>query len=151
MIQSLNSATHANHEADQCARVLLVSVPAPRDVAEGLSLRSTATAAGAAAEMRAHRFDLLVVSTELPDLPVWTLLRRVRAARPSQKWALASDVIVDREEIEARSLGALAILPGRPTAAQLAALAASLRKLCGNAWARDGPFRSPNSPRLCPT
>jgi DNA-binding response OmpR family regulator len=72
---------------------------------------STADSARSAIElMRMLRFDLVVTADQLPDMPVWQFVQRVRAVWPWQKWALASSTIDQRDEITARTLGVLCIL-----------------------------------------
>jgi CheY-like chemotaxis protein len=70
--------------------------------------------------LRLARFDLVLLSTALPDLPLWNLVKRIRAAWPAQKWALllVSDEhgspasFAASDEVIARTLGASAILEG---------------------------------------
>lgn len=72
---------------------------------------STADSARSAIEMlRMLRFDLVVTADQLPDLPVWQFVQRMRAVWPWQKWALASSTLDQRDEIAARTLGVLKIL-----------------------------------------
>jgi DNA-binding NarL/FixJ family response regulator len=59
--------------------------------------------------LRMLRFDLLVTGDRLPDMPVGQFIRRVRVAWPWQKWAMVGSVLSARDEIAARTLGAMAV------------------------------------------
>lgn len=72
---------------------------------------STADSARSAVELlRMLRFDLVITADQLPDLPVWQFVQRMRAAWPWQKWALASSSLNPRDEITARTLGVIRVL-----------------------------------------
>ena len=91
------------------------------------------TAAGDAREvllrLRAAHVDLLLTGPTVGATPFDSLMRRVRAVRPAQKWALVAPDVGPESEIEARSLGVLAIFDGPPSAAQLREIFRQLRPL----------------------
>jgi len=55
--------------------------------------------------LRMLKFDLVVISHPLPDMPAWNLNQRIRMTMPWQKWALVGSEISQRDELMARSLG----------------------------------------------
>ena len=72
---------------------------------------TSADSARAAIELlRMLRFDLVVTSDRLPDMPVWQFVKRIRAAWPWQKWALVSSRLTEQDEIAARTLGVMQII-----------------------------------------
>jgi DNA-binding response OmpR family regulator len=88
----------------------------------------TATTLGEAiATIRLICFDLLLVGLENPKLDVWSLIERVLAAWPQQRWILTSSRVTAADEVQARSLGALMVLSQLPDETWLADFVASLR------------------------
>lgn len=84
------------------------STVVPPEYAENCA---SADSARAAIELlRMLRFDLVVTADQLPDMPVWQFVKRMRAVWPWQKWALASSSLNPRDEIVARTLGVMCIL-----------------------------------------
>jgi DNA-binding response OmpR family regulator len=86
-----------------------------------------ASAAEALAIVRLSRVDLLLTGLALPDMLPWQFLRRLRAAANAPRWALVSAELSDAEEVEARSLGAIAVLEQMPDTDEVLALLARLR------------------------
>ncbi len=82
----------------------------------------------ATAITRLMSFDLLLVGLANPTLDVWTLVRRVLAAWPRQRWVLIDRQVTAEQEIVARSLGALLVLHELPSEAWLEDIVASLRR-----------------------
>ena len=74
------------------------------------------------------RFDLVVTADQLPDMPVFQFIKRMRAAWPWQKWALIARRLSDRDEITARTLGVMQIIEGAADWDAVAHLAASLHE-----------------------
>ena len=114
--------------------ILTVCVP---DAEPDADARAGATApqwrAGSAAEalamLRMARVDLLLTGLRLPDMNVWQLIRRVRALSSAPRWALvASADLSAAEEIQARSLGAIAVLERMPAGDALDELLARARR-----------------------
>ncbi len=79
------------------------------------------------ATLRLINFDLLLVGLENQDLDVWNLMSRVLSAWPSQKWIFAGEGVTPRDEVQARSLGALMVLNQIPNETWLADYIATLR------------------------
>ena len=71
------------------------------------------------AALRASRVDLLLAGASIGGSPFAPVVRQVKATHPAQRWALVAPDIDEKAEIDARSLGALAIFDGPPSAAQL--------------------------------
>lgn len=92
-----------------------------------LRICSAESAAAALRLVRSLDADLLVTGMHLPDASPWQMVRRLRLARPWQKWALAAGALSDAQEIEARSLGVIAILGETPTVESLLMLASTIR------------------------
>jgi len=88
---------------------------------------SVATGRGAIELLRMLRFDLVVTADQLPDMPVWQFVQRMRAAWPWQKWALVTSRLTDRDEIAARTLGVMSIIEGALDWDAVAHLAGTLR------------------------
>ena len=59
--------------------------------------------------LRMLKFDLVVISHPLPDMPAWNLIQRIRMTMPWQKWALVGREISQRDELMARSLGVVGV------------------------------------------
>ena len=90
---------------------LCVAVPSSwrMALAEMFELLEADSAVDARQALKTFAIDLLVISTDVPDEPFWSLVRRVRRARPSLAWILVGDVS-DVDEVRARCLGVLTIL-----------------------------------------
>ena len=125
--------------------ILTVCVP---DAEPDADARAGATApqwrAGSAAEalamLRMARVDLLLTGLRLPDMNVWQLIRRVRALSSAPRWALvASADLSAADEIQARSLGAIAVLEQMPTGDALDELLARARRAMTPANAATHP------------
>ena len=61
-------------------------------LAEMFELLEADSAVDARQALKTFAIDLLVISTDVPDEPFWSLVRRVRRARPSLAWILVGDV-----------------------------------------------------------
>lgn len=72
------------------------------------------TAHEAIQRLRLTRYDLLVTSTTVPDIPWNRMIQRVRSLWPSQRWALLTPQLATSDEVTARALGALVILQQWP-------------------------------------
>jgi DNA-binding NarL/FixJ family response regulator len=69
--------------------------------------------------LRATPVDLMLLGPAIGDTSFESLMRRVKTVRPAQKWALVAPDVEPEREIEARSLGVLAVFDGPPSAFQL--------------------------------
>jgi DNA-binding NarL/FixJ family response regulator len=78
--------------------------------------------------LRLMRFDLLLTSDRLPDMPLSTFINRVKRAWPWQRWVLVADEVGHRQELLARTLGVTAILDTRLNWEQLLEIAEHLRR-----------------------
>ncbi len=99
--------------------------------APGNEAAASITQAGSGREalelIRLVHFDLLVTASSLPDMPPCTLMRRVKAAWPWQKWAWVAAAITPSDEVTARMLGVTAIVDEPADWEQLVELARRLR------------------------
>lgn len=87
------------------------------------------SAAQALSILRLARVDLLLSGLDVPDMSPWQFIRRVRALASAPRWALvASSALSSGDEIQARSLGAIAVLEQMPHAAALDALLHRVRR-----------------------
>jgi len=92
--------------------VLAVGLP-PSDLSDAPPACTVADSARGAIELlRILRFDLVVTSDRLSDMPVWQFVKRIRSAWPWQKWALISKQLTEHDEITARTLGVMQIIEG---------------------------------------
>jgi len=82
--------------------------------------------------LRILRYDLVVTSDQLPDMPVFQFVRRMRAAWPWQKWALVSSRLSTQDEITARTLGVMQIIEGAVDWDAVGHLATTLHEQAGN-------------------
>ena len=102
------------------------------DLADGSRACTVANSARGAIElMRMLRFDLVLTSDRLPDMPVWQFVRRFRTAWPWQKWALVSSHLTEQDEIAARTLGVMQIIEGAVDWDAVAYLAETLHEQSG--------------------
>lgn len=82
----------------------------------------------ALAVMRLMRVDLILTGLNIPDLPLWDLMDRIRVLWPWQKWVLVHPELTMGQEREARIRGALrAIEPCQASIPELCDLATRLR------------------------
>jgi CheY-like chemotaxis protein len=86
--------------------------------------------------LRGRECDLVLTGTELPDMSPWALIERIRRVRPWQRWGLVSPTLDDRQEHQARLLGAMLVLEHMPPLEQLLDLT---RRMNRAAAARDRP------------
>jgi CheY-like chemotaxis protein len=83
----------------------------------------------ALAMLRMARVDLLLTGLRLPDMSPWQLIRRVRGLSCPPRWALVATAdLTPDEEIEARSLGAVAVIERMPSGDALDELFARARR-----------------------
>ena len=94
--------------------LLAVGLPGLPARQPGLDITAASTGAEALALLRLISFDLLLAGQEIPDMTVWALIRVVRARWPQQRWALLGRGLTARQEIQARSLGAVMVINGAP-------------------------------------
>jgi hypothetical protein len=73
-------------------------------------------------------FDLVLTADQLPDLPVFQFVRRMRNAWPWQKWALVSSRLSIQDEITARTLGVMHVIEGSIDWDAIGHLAATLHE-----------------------
>lgn len=84
----------------------------------------------ALAMLRMARVDLLLTGLRLPDMSPWQLIRRVRGLSCPPRWALVATAdLTPAEEIEARSLGAVAVVERMPSGEALDELLARARRV----------------------
>lgn len=109
---------------------LCVNVPHDwREVLEQMfQVLDVDSAAEALRALRGLAVDLLVVSADLPDETFWSLVGRIRRARPGLAWILVGDVS-DADEVRARCLGVLTVFG--PVAPSEGAVGRHLRS-CGH-------------------
>jgi CheY-like chemotaxis protein len=65
--------------------------------------------------LRLVRFDLLLVSLNLPDMLVWNFMRHVKTNWPQQKWALVGGPLSKDQEIAARMFNVSTLFDTPPT------------------------------------
>jgi CheY-like chemotaxis protein len=83
----------------------------------------------ALAMLRMARVDLLLTGLRLPDMSPWQLIRRMRGLSCPPRWALVATAdLTAAEEIEARSLGAIAVIERMPSGGALDELLARARR-----------------------
>lgn len=99
------------------------ATPDPR-----LKISSAESASDALRLVRLLDAELLVTAATLPDGDPLQMIRKLRRARPWQKWVLASDELSAAEEIEARTLGVSAIVGAQPDVASLLSIASTVRR-----------------------
>jgi CheY-like chemotaxis protein len=118
-IRGLAAGLAGNSMQDVLAcSVLAVGVELPPDASPSIF---SAVGSGCAAlqTLRLMQWDLLLAGCQLPDMPVWSLIEKVRRVRPWQKWGLiARDLDPDDERL-ARVLGAALVLDELPPMADL--------------------------------
>ena len=108
--------------------VLIVgAADAPQSTPQ-LDVYTAASIREALATIRLVAFDLIIAGLDDPGIDVWTLLQRISAAWPRQRWILASPRLTTEEEILARSLGAVMVLGSMPDADWISECAGSLRR-----------------------
>jgi CheY-like chemotaxis protein len=109
--------------------VLGVGVEAPEQLGqfEAVGFRSAAGGRRAIDMLRMLSFDLVLVSSQLPDMGVWDFLRHLRTALPRQRWAFVGGPISEEQESMIRMYGATTIFDQAPTTQQLLNVTARLR------------------------
>lgn len=108
--------------------VLTIGVATPLRPSSSLDLYAASTVREALATLRLVSCDLVLAGLDDPSIDVWTVMQRVLAAWPQQRWILAASDLTPEEEILARSLGALMVLNAVPDETWLAECAASLQE-----------------------
>jgi DNA-binding NarL/FixJ family response regulator len=108
--------------------VLTIGIGATLRSSSTLDLYAAASVREALATMRLMSFDLVLAGLDDPSLDTWTVMQRVTAAWPQQRWILAAHDVTPEEEILARSLGALMVLGSVPDEQWLSEFAASLKE-----------------------
>jgi hypothetical protein len=138
-------------QPDACAdRLTAVTVGVTvSGMSAGAPLRivSALDASSALRLVRNNNADLLVTGMRIGNEAPWSMIRRLRIARPWQHWALAADELSDADEIEARSLRVSAILGSAPDISALLALAESITGARRRREADEGVFRQPTPAR----
>ncbi|MGB7160586.1 MAG: response regulator [Tepidisphaeraceae bacterium] len=104
-----------------------------------LPLWRATNAAEALSILRLARIDLMLTGLVLPDMSPWQFVRRVRASARAPRWALVAAEMTVQDEIEARALGAAAVLERMPEPDTLLAMLAK---------ARQAPAAQPSRPIL---
>jgi DNA-binding NarL/FixJ family response regulator len=122
--------------------VLTIGIAASLRSTSTLDLCTAASVREALATMRLMSFDLVLAGLDDPSLDTWTVMQRVAAAWPQQRWILAAHDVSPEEEILARSLGALMVLGAVPDEQWLAECAASLKERRAAQRARSLPLVS---------
>jgi len=108
--------------------LLLIGIAPCRRRTAAAGIHIARTLREAIALLRIIRFDLLVIGLDDPKLGVWDLVHRVLAAWSQQRWILASSRVTTKDEVLARSRGALLVLHLLPDDQWLLEFAASLRR-----------------------
>jgi len=113
---------------DRC--ILTVCLPDAADAADSadVPLWRAKSAREALSILRLAQIDLMFTALHLPDMSPWQLVRRLRASARSPRWALVASDLSPMQEIEARSLGAAAVLERMPEPQTLLAMLASARR-----------------------
>ena len=78
--------------------------------------------------MRQSRFDLLLVSSRLPDMAALALVQQARMMRVRPNWAMVGGPLNDQQRSMARAHGAATFFDTPPGTRELANLVASLRE-----------------------
>lgn len=78
--------------------------------------------------LRMVDFDLLLVGSDVTDGSPMDCVKRIRAARPRQRWALVGTEITDEDEIAARTMGATCVLDAPPSDERLAEILGAPRR-----------------------
>jgi DNA-binding NarL/FixJ family response regulator len=111
------------HESMSLLAVGMRTLP---EETRGIDLRSAETAREVIAMMRLVDFDLLLAGPAIPDMNVWSMIRRIRSVHSDQKWVLVNENLTPTDEIQARTLGVLAIFDTTPDCLRLCELAGRL-------------------------
>ena len=110
---------------EHCILTVCLADAGPTD----LPLWRANSAAEALSIRRLARVDLLLIGLRLPDMSPWQFIARVRAAACAPRWALVAPELSSADEIQARSLGAIAVLDDLPTGTALDALLSRARRV----------------------
>ena len=78
--------------------------------------------------MRIVPVDLLLVSTDLPDIDVWQFIKKVKIRDSHVKWVLLSDQLDQKQEIQARTLGVVRIFYTTPDISELYEMAVHIKQ-----------------------
>jgi DNA-binding response OmpR family regulator len=78
--------------------------------------------------LRMLRFDLVLTNVQLEDGPAWSLIRKMKAAWPWQKWAMVGHRISPQDEITARTLGVIRIFDEQVDWDEVSQLADGIRR-----------------------
>jgi len=106
--------------------LLAVGMQSLPEESREIDVRVAGSAKETIAMMRLFDFDLLLAGNLIPDMSVWSMIRRIRSVHSDQRWALVSDNLSPADEIQARGLGVLAIFDTTPDCIRLCQLAGSL-------------------------
>ena len=112
-------------DVDQLS-LLAVGVSGLVESSPEIDVRYAVSAQETIAILRLMSFDLLLAGKKIPDCTVWSLIKRVRAGWPGQRWALVAEEPTPQEEIQARTLGALMVLHSLPDRVRLFGLASAV-------------------------
>ncbi len=107
---------------------LMVGIAVDLGPMPGIDFHRVASAREAIAMIRILDFHLLLSGRHIPDQSIWSLIRNVRALRPKQRWVLIAEGVTPQEEIDARAMGALAVLDPTGAGLVLGQLAGSLQR-----------------------
>jgi DNA-binding response OmpR family regulator len=113
---------------DERGSVLAVGLPESELNDSAVACTTADTARSAIELLRMLRFDLVITADQLPDMPVWQFVQRMKSAWPWQKWAMVSSRLNERDEITARTLGVMQIIQGDIDWDAVAHLADKLRE-----------------------
>src|SRR5689334_16230346 len=102
----MSAQSQAQKENRTVSTALCVAVPDGwrEALSEVFQVMDADSAEEARQALRLMAIDLLVVGSDLPDEPFWSLVGRVRKARPQLAWVLVGEVS-DSDEVRARCLG----------------------------------------------
>lgn len=91
----------------QSASILAICVDesTAAEVSEGQSYFPATSARQAIDLLRMLKFDLVITGMELPDMPVFRLVSKIKTAWPWQKWALVANELTPQDEVIVRTLG----------------------------------------------
>lgn len=87
--------------------------------------------------LKTKQFDLLLIGPEIPDLPLWELLRQIRTSFPALPWVFVEPAPTDEGQNVARLFKAAAVVTTTPSAVQIAGLISRLREQAAAAFYRQ--------------
>jgi len=126
-------------EVDNGMMVLAVALQ-PLEPSMGFSISYASTGREAFELLKVLRFDLLVVSPDLPDMSVWTLVETVKQFWPWQRWALVAPQASDEMVKLAGEQGAIGVFSKFPSLVQKRGSAVRGRMRFG--WPEPDPAES---------